>query len=173
MGIVASATGIRGMGMQRLSSSSTFFYKRVFPVFWFGFLAIFAFTWFSGAPGARQEDVWPGVAMPLFMATVGFIMFKRLAFDLVDEVWLEGDQLVVKNRGEQTRIALANVINVNASTMTNPPRITLMLRGESPLFGKVVSFMPAGRVGFLSAFKPNPIATDLIHRIDALRRRPA
>lgn len=27
--------------MTRISSSFTFFFKRVFPVFWFGFLAVF------------------------------------------------------------------------------------------------------------------------------------
>jgi len=159
--------------MQRLSSPSTFFYKRVFPVFWFGFLAIFLVVWMGDATVHGRSELWPAVVPPLFMAVFGILLFKRLLFDLVDEVWLDGDQLVVKNRGEPSRIDLGNVINVNASTMTNPPRITLMLRTESPRFGKAVSFVPAGPRGFLGAFKPSPIATDLIQRIDALRGRRA
>ena len=159
--------------MQRLSSPSTFIYKRVFPVFWFGFLAIFLIIGISGGVLDRWPEIWPSLGMPLFMGMVGIVLFKHIIFDLVDEVWLDGDQLVVKNRGEPSRIALSNVINVNASTMTNPPRITLMLRSESSRLGKTVTFMPAGPRGFFSAFKPNPIATDLIQRIDALRRRPA
>jgi hypothetical protein len=57
--------------------------------------------------------------------------------------------------------------------MTNPPRITLMLRTESSRLGKSVAFIPSGPRGLFAAFKPNPVAVDLIQRIDALRRRPA
>jgi len=104
---------------------------------------------------------------------VGIFVFKQLIFDLVDEVWLEGDTLVVKNRGESTRLALSSVMNVNSTSMTNPPRITLMLRSESSPLGQNVSFIPAGGRSVFGAFKLHPIANDLIHRIDALRRRPA
>jgi hypothetical protein len=159
--------------MQRLSSPSTFFYKRVFPALWFGFLAIFLVMWSGIGFTEHTAGLWPSLLMPVCMAVFGLILFKRIIFDLVDEVWLDGESLVVKNRGESTRIALRDVINVNASTMTNPPRITLMLRTESSRLGKSISFMPAGRRGIFSAFKPNPVATDLIHRIDALRGRPA
>jgi hypothetical protein len=158
--------------MQRLSSPSTFFYKRVFPVFWFGIIGVSLFIGVTAVRAAARPDAWPALLAPLLMAVIGFVPFKYLLADLVDEVWLDGDQLVVKNRGEQSRLALGDVINVNASTMTNPPRITLMLRNESSRFGKNVSFIPAGPRSFLGAFKPNPIATDLIQRIDSLRRRP-
>lgn len=108
---------------------------------------------------------------PIAMMAFGFVLMRRLVFDLVDEVWLDGEQLVVVLHGERSRIALSQVINVNATTMTNPPRITLLLRQPSGQFGDSVSFMPTGQRGFLSAFKPNPVATDLIRRIDALRQR--
>jgi hypothetical protein len=157
--------------MQRLSSPSTFFYKRVFPAFWFGFLAIFVVLWTGIGFAEHTANLGPSLLMPVCMAIFGFVLFKRIIFDLVDEVWLDGENLVVKNRGESSRIALRDVINVNASTMTNPPRITLMLRTASSRFGKTVSFMPAGPRGFFNAFKPNPVAVDLIHRIDALRER--
>lgn len=159
--------------MQRLSSPSTVFYKRVFPVFWFGMVVLSVVVMISTGAVARHPEMWPSLAVPVVMATVGFTLFRKLLFDLVDEVWLDGDQLVVKNRDETSRIALSNVMNVNATTMTNPPRITLMLRIESSRLGKQVSFIPTGSRGFLSAFKQNPIATDLIERVDALRRRPA
>ncbi len=159
--------------MQRLSSRMTFFYKRVFPVFWFGFIAVFVVVWASAATASHRSDMWLPMISPLFMAIIGFVIFKRFLFDLVDEAWLDGDQLVVKNRGEQTRVPLADVMNVNASIMVNPPRVTLMLRTESRRLGNAVSFMPVRSQGFFAAFKPSPVATDLIHRIDALRRRPA
>ena len=163
--------------MQRLSSSMTFFYKRVFPVLWFGFIVIFMVGWFgigidSTRPHVERPDRWMELLPPLLMGIIGGIVFKLLIFNLVDEVWLEGDTVMVKNRGESTRLPLTDVINVNCTTMTNPPRITLSLRTESSRLGSQVNFIPAGRRGLLSAFKSNPIADDLIRRIDALRRRP-
>ena len=162
--------------MQRLSSSKTFFYKRIFPVMWFGFIAVFALIWIfdnGAARAAADPGQWMGLFVPFVMCIVGGLLLKRLIFNLSDEVWLEGDTLVVKNRGESTRLALGEVINVNSTTMTNPPRITLTLRTESSRLGSEVNFIPAGMRGPFSAFKANPIATDLIRRIDALRRRPA
>lgn len=159
--------------MQRLSSPSTFFYKRVFPVFWFGFLALWTVGWTCGSLLTHNLTMLAVLPGPVIMAFFGYWLFKTLLFDLVDEVWLDGNQLVVKSRDESSRIDLANVVNVNASTMTSPPRITLMLRTDAPRLGNAVAFMPAGRSGLLAAFKPNPIATDLIRRIDALRGRPA
>jgi len=158
--------------MQRLSSPSTFFYKRVFPVFWFGFIGISLIIAVTAVRSSGRPEAWPALLAPMLMAVIGFVLFKHLLADLVDEVWLDGNQLVVKNRGEQSRLALGDIINVNASTMTNPPRITLMLRSESLRFGKNLSFIPAGPRRFLGAFKPHPVAVDLIQRIDALRKRP-
>ena len=158
--------------MQRLSSPSTFFYKRVFPVFWFGLVAAFLAIGVMVAL-QRQGDRALPATMPVLVAVVGFAVFRRLIFDLVDEVWLDGEQLVVKNRGESSRIELANVVNVNCTTLTHPPRVTLMLRTPSRILGNEVTFMPKGTRGLLAAFRPNPIAMDLIRRVDALRRRPA
>ncbi|MGO4504311.1 MULTISPECIES: hypothetical protein [unclassified Dyella] len=160
--------------MQRLSSRSTFFFKRVFPAFWFGFLALWTVVWAGSALVTHDMKMLAVLPGPLIMALFGYALFKWLLFGLVDEVWLEGDQLLVRNRGEQSRVPLANVTNVNATVMVSPPRITLSLRQESPVLGKDISFMPIGRTSLLAAFKPSPIAAELIQRIDSVRqRRPA
>lgn len=160
--------------MQRLSSRSTFFFKRVFPAFWFGFLALWTVAWAGSAVATHNMKMLAVLPGPLIMALFGYALFKWLLFGLVDEVWLEGDQLLVRNRGEQSHVPLANIINVNASVMVSPPRITLSLRQASAALGKDISFMPIGRTSLLAAFKPSPVAADLIQRIDALRqRRPA
>lgn len=161
--------------MRRLSSSFTFFYKRIFPVFWFGLLLVFLAegVWGVHRPigNPQHAPMLPFLLMPVFMAVIGYLIFRRLVFDLVDAVWLDGDFLVVKNRGEQRRVALADVMNVNCTSLSNPRRITLMLRTDSRL-GRSVSFIPASPRSFLSAFKPDPIANELIERVDALRRLP-
>lgn len=156
--------------MQRLSSTSTGFYKRVFPGLWFGFIALFfGFAlwdrWHAGVFRGTPPDVMLLVT-PLLMAAFGVVLFRRLLFDLVDEVWQDGDWLVLVDRGQQRRVALADVVNVNTSN-TNPRRITVMLRTGSP---SGFSFMPASPRGFLSAFKPDPIAIELIKRVDARRQ---
>ena len=159
--------------MQRLSSPSTFFYKRVFPVLWFGFLVVMALTSLGLGRAPQRADLMPFLIGPAIMAIFGFVLMRKLVFDLVDEVWLDGDHLVIKHRGEPSRIPLREVINVNATSMTNPRRITLMLRAASSRFGKEVTFMPNSPRSFLGGFKTDPVAADLIHRIDALRQRSA
>lgn len=162
------------VGMQRLSSRSTFFFKRVFPAFWFGFLALWTIGWTVGALATHDAKMLAVLPGPVIMAIFGYVLFKWLVFSVVDEVWLLGDQLLVKNKGDEQRISLGNVMNVSSSTMVSPPRITLSLRHASSSFGREISFLPVGSMGFLAAFKPNPIANDLIQRIDGLRQgKPA
>lgn len=159
--------------MQRLSSTRTGFYKRVFPVMWFGFIVFFfGFSLWSRLHPQDFNKPPPDpmfLLMPLVMAGLGFFVFRRLIFDLMDEVWLDRDWLVVKNRRDTCRIALTDVMNVNATVSTNPRRVTVMTRSATR-FGASISFMPAGPRGFLSAFKPDPIALDLIRRVDAARQ---
>ena len=152
--------------MRLISSKGTFFSKRVFPVVWFGFLACFVLTSVITAPGKKPVAL-PFLALPAVMAIFGFIIMKLLVFDLADSVWDDGDALVVKNKGWEERIALANIINVSSS-MSNPPRITLTLREECR-WGKVVVFSPPTE--FFRFTRPSQVATDLIERIDRQRQR--
>jgi hypothetical protein len=152
--------------MRRLSSKSTFFHKRVFPIFWFGFLAVFLVS-ALGAMGANNEFSIAFLIGPLVMAVFGYFFMKRLVFDLVDEVWDEGDALIVKNKRQEERIPLKDIINVSDTTLMNPPRITLTLR-QPCRFGKEVTFSPVAKLfGF---FSRNPVAIDLIERIDRSRK---
>ncbi|AND69954.1 hypothetical protein ATSB10_25000 [Dyella thiooxydans] len=157
--------------MQRLSSAGTIWYKRAFPLLWFGLLAVFlAIAWLQpGGPGKAPPRVM--MIVPLFMMGFGYVLMRKLVFDLVDEVWLDGDQVVVVQRGERNRIPLLQVMNVNATTMVNPPRVTLMLRQPNTRLGDSVSFIPAGPRDLFRSFRPNPVALDLIRRIDDLRQR--
>ena len=154
--------------MRRLSSTMTVFYKRIHPVIWLLFLMLPLLA-LRNVPTRSGYPLWPSFVPTLMIFVIGFVLYRKLISDLVDEVWLDGDQLLVKNRGQQARTALADVININASTLTNPRRITVMLRTDSR-FGRHVTFIPASPIGFMSAFKPDPIATDLIERVDAIRQ---
>jgi hypothetical protein len=148
----------------KISSKTTVFTKKLFPVLWFGFLACFVAVGFS--TGAFRKSAL-FAAGPLFMAVIGSIVMKKLVFDLMDEVYDCGDSLLVKNGGQEQSIPLADIINVSVSTNTNPPRITLKLANPGT-FGSDVSFSPACPFS-LNPFAKNPIAENLIQRVDQAR----
>ena len=143
----------------------TFFSKRVFPAIWFGFLGIFFFAAVATSRGRTNPTVL--LVAPL-MAAFGYFLMKKLIFDLADEVWDDGTELVVKNKGQVDRIPLSNIMNVGYRTLTNPPRVTLTLR-QPGLLGKEVAFTPPAR---WLHFGRSPIVDQLIERIDAARSRP-
>jgi hypothetical protein len=155
--------------MKRISSKRTFFYKRIFPVLWFGFLAIFVLT--AYLPGRRTHvEAMPMLIVPVVMAIIGYTLFRRLLFDLVDEVWDDGIALIVKNDGTEERVALSNIINIGYSSLTNPERVTLTLR-DAGTFGKEITFMPIRRPFSFRWLSRNPIIDELIERVDQARRR--
>jgi hypothetical protein len=149
--------------MRRISSRATFFYKWMFPIFWFGFLAIFiAVPLITGSPSLPL----PFLIMPVFMTIIGYFVMKKLVFDLVDEVLDAGDALIIRNRHMEERVALSDISNVSYSPLVSPPRVTLSLRSPG-IFGKQVSF--CAPIRFLP-FSTNPVVDELIERIDAKRR---
>jgi hypothetical protein len=151
--------------MTRLSSQWTFFYKRLFPVMWLGLIALFAvLPWTYRHP--MRGPLLPMLIVPVMMGVVGYLLFRRLLFDLVDEVWDDGEALVARNGGVEQRIPLHSIINVGFSTLTRPERVTLRL-GESGPLGPEVTFMPPLR--FVS-FGRNPVIDELIGRVDRARR---
>jgi hypothetical protein len=154
--------------MRRISSRATVFNKRIFPVIWIGFLIlIIVLPVILGQH--KSTPPLPFFIMPLIVAIVGFFIMKKLVFDLVDEVWDDGDALVVKNRGREERIPLSNIKNVSYSPYINPPRVTLSLRNTTA-FGEQISFGAPIR---LVPFSTSPIINDLIERVDAARQQRA
>jgi hypothetical protein len=153
--------------MRRISSRATFWYKRVFPIIWFGFLAAFiAIGVFASAHNDRSQ-LMPFIVLPALMAVAGYFIMKKLVFDLADEVWDDGAALIVRDKGREDRIALSNIMNVSYSQFLNPPRVTLMLRQPSN-FGSEISFSAPVRY---IPFAKSPLIEDLIRRVDAARRK--
>jgi hypothetical protein len=146
--------------MTRISSGWTFLAKRVFPTFWFGFLALLVFVGFS--TGTVAKDV-TFLIIPIVMAVFGFFLMRKLVWDLADEVYDCGHALLVRNGGEEDMVSLSNIMNVSVSTYVNPPRISLRLITPGK-FGSEISFSPV--TGFrLNPFAKNQVAEDLIQRV--------
>jgi hypothetical protein len=149
-----------------MSSKMTFFYKRVFPVIWFGFLAAFFLIGLVKSRAGDPISNLPSLIIPVVMAILGYQIMKKMAFNLVDEVFDLGDALLVRNGGQEERIALADIKNVNFFPYMSPPQVTLSLRRPS-VFGDTIVFCAPARLMPLS---PSPTIEKLIDRIDAARQ---
>ncbi len=147
--------------MKRLTSQWTFFYKRVFPVFWFGFIGLFLLVAIF-ASGKKHGPDMMFFIVPIVMAVFGYFFMKHLLFDLIDEVYDEGPTLLFRNSGKEVRINLADIKNVSYTTAVNPPRVTISVRYETEL-GKELTFSPPTSI---VPFKKNRDIVDLIDRID-------
>jgi hypothetical protein len=150
------------------SSKTTFFYKRIFPIIWFGIVAVLFFVGLLKVLGSDAISNVPFLIVPALMAIIGYQFMKRMAFNLVDEVLDAGDALLVRNGGREERIALADIKNVNYFAYGSPPQVTLSLRRPS-VFGDTIVFCAPARLMPLSS---SPIAeAKLVDRIDAARGR--
>ena len=163
--------------MELISSKRTFFMKRVFPVLWLGFIGIGLVVPFlvPATPRNPALHVPPPqlfLIVPLLMLVFGFFLFRKLIWDLADEVEDFGDYLRVRRGGIDERVNLADVMNVSMSQFTNPPRLTLRLR-KPGAFGDEIVFIPQTQGVRFNPFARNPVAERLIQRVDRLRNEGA
>jgi hypothetical protein len=79
---------------RRLSSRMTFFNKRIFPVIWFSIPALILLGGSVAAWNGAQIPFQLFV-VPIGLAVFGFFILKLLVFDLLDEVWDEGETLLL------------------------------------------------------------------------------
>ena len=140
----------------------TFWYRRVFPILWFGFLALW--TVFATLLSGRHPPLLFVLFFPTFMALFGYFLMRRLLFPLADEVFLDEDEVIVRKNGKEIRFGVRQILNVDSSMMTSPQYITLTLREPSEL-GREIMFCPKYR--FL-LFSRHPIADELIAKSNGL-----
>ena len=76
--------------------------------------------------------------------------------------------MLFRSRDVEERVLLSNVMNVSVTPHMNPPRITLRLV-EPCRLGSEIAFSPATPFTW-SPFAKNPVAEDLIVRVDKARR---
>jgi hypothetical protein len=154
--------------MQRISSASTFFSKKVFPVLFFGCLAYFLVDAYRS--GELASDPFLIVGM-LSIVLVGGFVFRVFVWDLADQVDDHGTYLEVRRGGVTDRIHMSNIMNVSATQFVNPPRVTLKLVKPGPL-GREVSFSPKLPLS-LGPVTKSAIVEDLTERANAARSKSA
>ncbi|MBO9661358.1 hypothetical protein [Dokdonella sp.] len=153
--------------MRVISSRWTYFYKRVVPLIGWSFPALAILRWLSDRHSPPSFDP-VFLLIPIGTAVLTHVFLHALSHDLADEVVEAGDSLIVRKAGEEARIALAEIINVDASTLFNPPRITLSLRTPCR-FGAKIVFSPPPNRHLFAPFAPNPTAEALIERVHRAR----
>lgn len=155
--------------MRVLSARWTFFHRRIFPLLWFGILAFSAV--FALSLGRAQGRFEPLLLVgPVLMTGFGYFLMRAFVFDLADEVIDAGNALVVRKAGNEARIALADIIDVDCAIFMNPPRISLTLRTPC-CFGRKIAFIPTmQRLLRFNPLAPNLFAEELINRVDRARR---
>lgn len=152
--------------MRRISSRTTFFNKRIFPLLWFGLLSIGFMTGIFNSIKKHETIQFQFALIPLGMAIFGYLIMRELVFDLMDGVWDAGDVLIIKKKNKEDQIQLSDIMNISYSNFSNPQRVTLTLR-KPCCWGTEITFSP---LICFSPFKKNTIVQDLIERVDAKRR---
>ena len=143
---------------------ATFFQKRLLPVLLLGFFAFAMVGMAVGTPRSHRLALLPVLLLLAAMAGWALFVVKKLFLILVDDVRDAGGELVVRNGGREEHVPLTDIMNVSCE-VTNPGRVTLMLRRAGPL-GKEISFIAP--IGWIP-FSRSQVVDDLIQRIDAAR----
>jgi hypothetical protein len=149
--------------MREISSSQTYFTKKIFPVIWFG-----GVVWIISRGVVYEAWKIEPIALvaPLFMLLIGVFAFRAYVWNLADKVFDDGDCLVVRKGSEEVRIALRDIVEVENKRMERTPRVTLHLRTPGK-FGEKIDFLPKG-IAF-NPFAKHPLAVELAERVQRAR----
>lgn len=142
--------------MKRIARTP-FFLKWVFPIIWFGILALGAFRILNRA----QTDI-ALVLIPVGIAVVGFVVMRRFIWSLADEVLDSGEFLLVRKGDLEQKIYLSDIVNIDYMRLTSPPRVTILCRTPGPLGTEVAFIAPIT----FNPFKKPRLIQDLIERVD-------
>jgi hypothetical protein len=151
--------------MGRISSRQTLWHKKIVPTLIFGMTA--AFCVLLGRDVANGRLPVAIFVVPVIVVGPFYLLLRWLVFRLMDEVWIDGDDLIVRNRGEEARVPIASITNVSGSFLVNPEHVRLTLSPPS-IFGGTIRFMPPMR--FLRLGLP-PVAQELADRSGCFDRR--
>jgi|GEM_PF-6845703 len=154
--------------MKRISSAWTVGIKYVLPA-----LGLLILMGYGGLlltdPQLRREPVF--IAWMSLLLVVFPLIFFLFTWNLADVVEDHGSFLLVRRRGVEARVPLAEVLNVAMDRTNRMRRLALRLR-TAGVFGDEVQFIPLSNRA-LKVFARNAVAEDLMLRVDAARRGAA
>lgn len=148
--------------MKKITSRSTFFSKKVFPTVLFAFPTVVVIKLLFFNDGHSPEII--PLAATILAMVFCYLVMRKLVFDLIDEVYDEGDSLLFKNAGKEFRVSLRDIKNVSYLHMCSPPKVTLSIRYETELGSELTFCAP---IHFIP--ERDSVIEDLINRIDRAR----
>lgn len=98
--------------MKKISANLTV-QKKMFPVIWFDYLGYEVLGGLFVPGGGAGKAIL--IAFPQVLAVFGYFVWKHFVLDLVDEVYDGGNYLLIRKAGEEVRVPLSEIINVNPS----------------------------------------------------------
>ncbi|MEY4880487.1 MAG: hypothetical protein RJB62_1956 [Pseudomonadota bacterium] len=148
--------------MRLISSRLTYGYKILFPIGWYiALAAILAVALFTGTGAISLPPAF--FVILVLMTGLSYLIFRGFVFPMADEVWDDGDALVIKRGRTEERIPLSDISHVYYFLLTNPERMTLSFH-KPTAFGPRIPFALPLR---WNVFTKSPIAEDLKKRINA------
>ena len=127
---------------RRISSVWTFFYKRIFPLFWISLWGLGAaglwLGWFSEPAPPPPEMKW--VALLAWISGGSFLIWfsRRLR-----SVWLAGDHLIVSDYRHEQSVPLSAIEDVTETRFWNPKMIRIHLRHSARHGDEIVFLAPS------------------------------
>ncbi|MEX1666468.1 hypothetical protein [Zhongshania arctica] len=109
-------------------------FDRSFAKLWLGFFAI-ACLFILAAEGVFSF----GAFVCLFMLAVGFYYFKQTVWGLADEVWDNGDFLLVVKSGQQYQLFFNQIKSIKHTYPNHKHLITISTKYNNS-FGRSVTF---------------------------------
>jgi len=146
--------------MKKISSDRTCLHKKVYPLFMLAVTGIMLLIFVGTMVRDRQLDFLVLGFIGLAIVYV-YSEYRKRAVDLVDEVWDDGDALVLKNGDREERVAISNISKLRYGGLGNAHFVALTLR-EPCAFGQTIRFVPPRKMYRL--FK-NPLIVDLAMRV--------
>lgn len=150
---------------RRLTDGTTYYWGHLFPAVWsicMGVVVALIWTDALGEGPAPAAVKWAALGMWGGLTTLFFRLFGRM-----QEVWLDGNEVVVGDPLRGTRIHLQDIREVKESRLSQVKMVTLKLARPTPL-GDSVTFIPGGMKTFLFPLATSPVAEELRERVEAL-----
>lgn len=146
--------------MKRISSDITRLHKTLFPVLIIGVSIAVLVILVADMINKKEVNIF-AIGFMLLAGVYAFSESKKRMTGLVDEVWDDGDAVIIKNGNREARVVLSNIRKVRYGGIGNAHFVTLQLH-EACSLGQEISFVPPRK--FLQ-FTRNPAVSDLISRI--------
>ena len=146
--------------MKRINSKFTFLLKKIFPVFWV--MILFSMFVVILIHNQKIETLFIGIFVTLFMLVIGLLVYKFLLSNLMDEVYLDGENLVFRNSGEQIKLFLTDIKDYKYQRHMNPHNVTINTKHHTKFGKKLVFLAPTTYV----PFRKNEVIMQLLEKLN-------